>query len=112
MRQLLTHRSGVWEWQPTWLHRAPSGGALPYLAALPLRYPTGARFAYSDLGFMILGAVVAKAVGVCAGSLRARADLPPLGMTGTGFLPDAGQRRRAAGDVARGCVPAPDGGNG
>ncbi|WP_254554914.1 serine hydrolase, partial [Salmonella enterica] len=64
VRQLLTHRSGVWEWQPTWLHRVPSGGALPYLAALPLRYPIGARFAYSDLGFMILGAVVAKVSGI------------------------------------------------
>ena len=109
VRQLLTHRSGVWEWQPTWLHRVPSGGALPYLAALPLRYPIGARFAYSDLGFMILGAVVAKVSGIPLDRYVREQIYRPLGMTGTGFLPDAGQRR---GDVAGGCVPAPDGGNG
>jgi CubicO group peptidase (beta-lactamase class C family) len=96
VRQLLTHRSGVWEWQPTWLHRAPSGGALPYLAALPLRYPTGARFAYSDLGFMILGAVVAKVSGMPLDRYVREQIYRPLGMTGTEFLPDAGQRRRAA----------------
>jgi serine-type D-Ala-D-Ala carboxypeptidase len=96
VRQLLTHRGGLWEWQPTWLHRAPSGGALPYLAALPLRYPTGARFAYSDLGFMILGAVVAKVSGMPLDHYVREQIYRPLGMTGTGFLSDAGQRQQAA----------------
>ncbi|WP_237718462.1 serine hydrolase domain-containing protein [Sphingomonas sp. HT-1] len=96
VRQLLTHRAGLWEWQPTWLHRDESGSVLPYLAALPLRYPIGARFAYSDLGFMLLGAIVVQVGGMPLERYVAHALYRPMGMRQTGFLPRPEQRRRAA----------------
>jgi len=96
IRQLLTHRAGLWEWQPTWLHRDASGETLPYLAALPLRYPVGSRFAYSDLGFMLLGAVVERVAGMKLDRYVREKLYRPLGMTDTGFLPSSTLRRRAA----------------
>ncbi|WP_240610162.1 serine hydrolase domain-containing protein [Sphingomonas pokkalii] len=96
LRQLLTHRAGLWEWQPTWLHRDTSGQVLPYLAALPLRYPVGARFAYSDLGFMLLGTIVVQAAGMPLDRYLRETVYRPLGMVDTGFLPAPALGRRAA----------------
>jgi len=96
VRQLLTHRAGLWEWQPTWLHAAAPGGVHAYLAALPLRYPVGSRYAYSDLGFMILGDIVAKVAGMPLDRYLKDQVYRPLGMADTGFLPSPAWRRRAA----------------
>lgn len=95
VRQLLTHRAGLWEWQPTWMHSAAGGPALPYLVALPLRYPTGSRFAYSDIGFMLLGEIVARVSGKPLDHYVSEKIYAPLGMTDTGYLPDAARRGRA-----------------
>lgn len=96
VRQLLTHRAGLWEWQPTWLHRDGAGQVLPYLAALPLRYPAGARFAYSDLGFLLLGAIVTRVSGMPLDRYVREKLYRPLGMADTGFLPSPALRRWAA----------------
>jgi len=96
VRQLLTHRAGLWEWQPTWLHRDASGRVLSYLAALPLRYPIGSRFAYSDLGFMLLGEIVARVGGMPLDRYVREQLYRPLGMIDSGFLPGPSLRRRAA----------------
>lgn len=96
VRQLLTHRAGLWEWQPTWLHRDASGQVLPYLAALPLRYPVGARFAYSDLGFMLLGVIVEQRSGMPLDRYVRERLYRPLGMRATGFRPTPAVRRIAA----------------
>ena len=69
LRDLLTHRAGLWEWWPTYLGMpgtvatsgqgvAAGGDPLEIVAALPLRYPPGTGRHYSDLGFMLLGRVV------------------------------------------------------
>ncbi len=63
VRQLLTHRSGLWEWQPTYMHGRNKAQVLDFLADLDLRYPTGERRQYSDIGFMLLGAIVEKVTG-------------------------------------------------
>jgi CubicO group peptidase (beta-lactamase class C family) len=93
---LLTHRGGLWQWQPAWRHRDSGGGILAWLAELPLRYPVGARFAYSDLGFMLLGEIVARISGLGLAEFVQRELYAPLGMTDTGFLPERRLRRRMA----------------
>jgi CubicO group peptidase (beta-lactamase class C family) len=55
LRDLLTHRAGLWEWWPTYL---AGGDPVATAAGLPLRYPPRTGRHYSDLGFMILGRVV------------------------------------------------------
>ena len=96
IRQLLTHRAGLWEWQPAWRHLDSEGRTLAWLAALPLRYPVGARFAYSDIGFMLLGEIVARVAGLALDHYARREIFDPLGMADTGFLPAHNLRRRMA----------------
>ena len=59
VHDLLEHQAGLWEWWPLYL----SGGtdpqsSLAVLSELPSRYPVGSGRHYSDLGFMLLGAIV------------------------------------------------------
>ena len=74
LRDLLTHRAGLWEWWPTYLgvpggvaahgRRIAAGGdPLGIVAALPLRYPPRSGRHYSDLGFMLLGRIVETVTG-------------------------------------------------
>ncbi len=77
VRDLLTHRAGLWEWQPLYLapgahHAAPDGATgLPVVASHPLaavdslppRYLPGAARHYSDLGFMTLGRIIERVSG-------------------------------------------------
>lgn len=96
IRQLLTHRAGLWEWQPLYLRASNPAEALRVLAGLGLRYPIQARRAYSDLGFMLLGAVVEAIAGQRLDAyVRSRVHAP-LGMSSTAFRPSAGLRSRCA----------------
>ncbi|WP_188939711.1 serine hydrolase domain-containing protein [Nakamurella endophytica] len=77
---LLQHRAGLWEWWPLYLEDGPP---LSTAAGLPLRYRSGAARHYSDLGFMVLGAVVAAVAGCPLGEAVARLVTGPLGLTTT-----------------------------
>lgn len=63
VRDLLEHEAGLWEWWPLYLSGARGDDALRLAAALPARYPAGSGRHYSDLGFILLGALVARVVG-------------------------------------------------
>lgn len=89
VRQLLTHRSGLWEWQPTYLHGRNGEEVLDFLAELDLRYEIGSERHYSDLGFMLLGAIVDEVTGQPLDRYLREQVYGPLGMTDTSFLPDA-----------------------
>ena len=94
--QLLAHRGGLWEWQPAWRHLDAGGSALGWLAELPLRYPVGERFAYSDLGFMLLGEIITRVSGLPLDEYVRRELYEPLGMADTGFRPDPALQQRMA----------------
>lgn len=96
IRQLLTHRSGLWEWQPTYLHGRNQDEVLDFLADLDLRYGIGERRQYSDIGFMLLGVIVEKLTGQSLDDYVREHVHAPLGMTDTTFLPDASLRDRIA----------------
>jgi CubicO group peptidase (beta-lactamase class C family) len=63
VRDLLEHQAGLWEWWPLYLSGARDADALRLAATLPARYPARSGRHYSDLGFILLGAVVARAAG-------------------------------------------------
>lgn len=63
VRDLLEHRAGLWEWWPLYLRGARGADALHLAATLPPRYPAGSGRHYSDLGFILLGAVVCRVFG-------------------------------------------------
>jgi len=89
LRHLLTHSSGLPAHKP--FHRLPGTRASRLAAAAeePLEAAPGTRVVYSDIGFILLGAIVAKVTGT--GLERAARELvfEPLGLDSTGYLPDA-----------------------
>jgi CubicO group peptidase (beta-lactamase class C family) len=96
VRQLLTHRAGVWEWQPAYLHAHTATDVLDYISGLPLRSPVGSCRRYSDIGFMLLGAVVEVISGQPLHQyVRARVHAP-LGMASTLYTPPATMRGNVA----------------
>ncbi len=105
IRRLLTHHSGLTTETPlpSWsAEQFPSRDDV--LAALPqteLVIPADSAAKYSNLGFGLLGEVVARLRGT--DFFRALSDelLQPLGMRDAVFVPDAAQQER----VARGYLP-------
>jgi CubicO group peptidase (beta-lactamase class C family) len=100
---LMQHRAGLWEWQPLYLARAADGTtptAAEAMDALPLRYPAGERRAYSDLGFILLGRVVAAVTGQPLDQAVAELVTGPLGLAETGYGPVSGNVAASAPDEA------------
>lgn len=87
VRELLTHHSGLgpdldltqpWEGKETGLRMA--------FAEKPQETP-GAKYVYSDINFIVLGALVERVSGMPLEEYCARNIFGPLGMTRTRFLP-------------------------
>ena len=89
IRQLLTHYSGLppdlsltdpWEGKQEAYTRA--------FAATPI-HPPGVQFVYSDINFIVLGALVEKISGLTLDQYARRFIIAPLGLTHTSYLPPA-----------------------
>ena len=93
---LLTHTSGLPAGRA--FHRWCRSRAelLRDLYQTPLDEPPGSRVAYSDLGFMLLGEVVAAVAGEPLDAAVCRLVTGPLGMTGTRYRPNDPAERFAA----------------
>lgn len=99
LRDLLQHRAGLWEWQPLYL--APEADPFDAVDALPLRYAPGSARHYSDLGFMVLGRVVASVAGVPLDAAVRELVTRPLGLRTLGYGPvDGGAATSSNGDGA------------
>ena len=90
---LLTHRAGLPAWRPFYqevLAAPPEArpGLLARLAAAtPLEYPPDTATLYSDLGFMLLAAVVENLSGKNLGSVLPGRNLPAPGTENLGLHP-------------------------
>ena len=89
IRQLLTHYSGLppdlsltdpWEGKQQAYTRA--------FAVKPI-HPPGVQFVYSDINFIVLGALVEKISGLTLDQYARRFIIAPLGLTHTSYLPPA-----------------------
>ena len=89
IRQLLTHYSGLppdlsltdpWEGKQQAYTRA--------FAVKPM-HPSGVQFVYSDINFIVLGALVEKISGLTLDQYARRFIIAPLGLTHTSYLPPA-----------------------
>jgi CubicO group peptidase (beta-lactamase class C family) len=87
IRQLLTHYSGLppdvsladaWAGKQEGLRRA--------FSSTPIT-PAGVQFRYSDINFIVLGALVEKLSGLTLNNYEARYIAGPLGLKHTRFLP-------------------------
>jgi uncharacterized protein YbbC (DUF1343 family)/CubicO group peptidase (beta-lactamase class C family) len=96
VRQLLTHYSGL---EPDLDLKAPwIGKDTAYRMAFgeTLQNPPGAAFVYSDINFILLGALVEKVSGEALNEYCARHIFAPLKMIHTRFVPPAAWRPRIA----------------
>jgi uncharacterized protein YbbC (DUF1343 family)/CubicO group peptidase (beta-lactamase class C family) len=96
VRQLLTHYSGLapdLDLKTQW-----TGKDTAYKMAFAEKpeTPVGAQFVYSDIGFIVLGALVERASGEALDSYTSGHIFAPLGMTHTRYLPPKTWRPRIA----------------
>jgi CubicO group peptidase (beta-lactamase class C family) len=61
LRDLLTHTSGLPAWKPLFAFVSERGTAIANVLQTPLEQP--GKYVYSDLGFMLLGAVLERVTG-------------------------------------------------
>jgi serine-type D-Ala-D-Ala carboxypeptidase len=94
---LLAHASGLPAWRPFYQRTAQRDDFPRLAAAEPLETAPGTRSVYSDLGFMLLGALCEAAGEERLDRLAARLIFAPLGMTASRFVDlTAGEREPAA----------------
>lgn len=85
LRDLLLHRSGLWEWRPLYIHTQDPSVAVRQISEISLRYPLNEGRHYSDLGFISLGQVLTKIMGEDLNKSVASLVLSPLELRDTQF---------------------------
>lgn len=96
VRHLLGHASGLPGWLPLYREAVSRDDLVGRVFQLELTYEPGTRAVYSDLGFIVLGAVLERATGEAFDTLAQTRVLGPLGMGETGYRPTPAQRPRIA----------------
>ena len=94
VRQLLTHSSGLGNYfTPEHLgdvaKARSASDLLPLVAGESLAFAPGARFDYSNSGFVLLGVLIEQVSGERYDAYLARHVFAPAGMTASGMDPDA-----------------------
>ncbi len=87
VRDLLTHRSGLYRWKPVYYHAGNQAEAYSYIRDLPLESGVGEWRRYSDLGFMLAGYIVEAVGGRPLDVFLSEELYGPLGLTHTGLVP-------------------------
>ena len=105
LRTLLTHTSGEpgdVDLDDSWgLRRADKAEGLRRALSEPLESVPGAAFRYSDINFLLLGALLEKVTGESEDVYVQRHVFAPLGMSDTRYLPTQGPSARNTGLLAR-----------
>ncbi len=96
IRRMLTHSAGFPGYPANGIVTTGFPAAAAALAKVPLDYPPGSAFQYSDTGFILLGEVVRRVSGDPLDRYLDRVFFRPLGVRDTGFHPRAAVRGRVA----------------
>jgi uncharacterized protein YbbC (DUF1343 family)/CubicO group peptidase (beta-lactamase class C family) len=96
IEQLLLHTSGLPADNAMSDYKGGRPSAFARIDALARTSEPGARFDYSDVGYIVLGELVEKVSGQGLEVFARERLFAPLGMTDTSFVPGAAQRSRAA----------------
>lgn len=98
IRHLLTHTSGIRDYDLPLQHEYTDGDLLHAFAAPPLDFPPGTVFRYSNTGYSLLGFVIERVSGRFYGELLAERVFRPLGMESARIISERDiVRHRAAG---------------
>jgi CubicO group peptidase (beta-lactamase class C family) len=87
LRQLLTHTSGIGDWDVRQAKTPLSGGEMAALMTEAPQSKPGERFGYSNAGYVLLQAVIEKAAGKPFATALDALIIRPAGMTHTGLWP-------------------------
>jgi serine-type D-Ala-D-Ala carboxypeptidase len=96
VRHLLLHTSGLPSHRTYYEHLRGRAAVLAAAMAEPLIERPGTAFAYSDVGFIVLGELAATVAGCGLDELVQDVVCAPLGMAATRYLPPAGWAGRIA----------------
>lgn len=89
IRDLLAHSAGFPAWAPLYKDVRGPAAYLSRIAQMEPEYEPGTRSLYSDLGMIVLGAVIERVTGEGLDSWTAEHVFVPLRMTDTRFRPGA-----------------------
>jgi CubicO group peptidase (beta-lactamase class C family) len=95
VEDLLVHRGGLIP-DNSMKDYAPGVDAWERIFALEAKKPEDRTFVYSDMGFIVLGALVERVSGKSVAEFAKENIFQPLGMNETGYNPAQPLRRRAA----------------
>jgi serine-type D-Ala-D-Ala carboxypeptidase len=84
---LLSHSSGLPAYEKLFLRCRNRLELVGAAAASPLAYPPGASSEYSDVGFIVLGEILARVAGEELDGIAAREIFAPLGMDTARYYP-------------------------
>jgi serine-type D-Ala-D-Ala carboxypeptidase len=95
LRQLATHSSGLPAWKP--LYKQSGREAIfAEIFSSAITHPPGTHYAYSDLGYILIGEIVRKAAGVPLDEYMHSRLFALVGMKDTGYRPGPSRRERIA----------------
>ncbi len=92
LAMLLSHSSGLPAYEKLFLRCKTRGQIVGAAAAAPLANQPGIRSEYSDLGFILLGDILARIAGESLDAFVQREIATPLGMTTARYCPHAEKR--------------------
>lgn len=82
VEQLLTHTAGLRPWWPLYADTdGPRSSAIQLVQQLPLAYPPGNGWTYSDLGMILLGAVIEQTTTLRLDEAYGQLVADPLGLS-------------------------------
>jgi serine-type D-Ala-D-Ala carboxypeptidase len=96
VRQLLTHQGGLIADNSIKDYAGSRDESIANVFALPTVVPPGSKFIYSDVGFIVLGELVARVSGQPLDVFAREQIFQPLGMTETVFRPEESLHARCA----------------
>jgi CubicO group peptidase (beta-lactamase class C family) len=96
VRHLLTHTSGLPAWRGLYLDHRGWEEYVDAIGSLELCREPGTTVGYSDLGFILLGAIIMRVTKKGLPDFCREAVFEPLGMTETGWLPSGSAERIVA----------------
>jgi CubicO group peptidase (beta-lactamase class C family) len=91
IRELLSHTAGFTDYTKTFDMRKDytEQDLLKIVEKIPLAFPPGTSWSYSNLGFLTLGIVIHKVTGEFYGDVLQERILRPLGMNSTRIMSEA-----------------------
>lgn len=91
IRHLLTHTGGFTDYPKDFDYRKDYSEAdlLKIVAGIPLAFPPGTKWSYSNLGYLTLGVLIHRVTGNFYGDMLQARIFRPLGMTTTRIMSEA-----------------------